>query len=272
MINCREIANDIKRELKAEISDLRRFDPPTLAIIQVGYNEASRRYVIGKIKDCLDVGIAYTLYKKDEDVTETELLATIDLLNDLSYIHGIIVQLPLPKHLDEEKIVNRISPSKDVDGFTPNSPFTPCTPLGVLTLLDKLDIDVKGDLITLVGYGKLVNKPLFQLLSDRGATVAVCRSNTPKRILYQLCRLSDIIITAVGKHGIIDHCCIDDYYPPIVIDCGIEVIDGKQYGDCDTEVYDSIYDVTPRVGGMGLMTRVSLLQNVVKAYRLQEKL
>jgi methylenetetrahydrofolate dehydrogenase (NADP+)/methenyltetrahydrofolate cyclohydrolase len=137
----------------------------------------------------------------------------------------------------------------------------------VLTLLDKLNVDVRGKWVTLVGYGKLVNKPLFPILSDMGATVCVCRSNTRAIDLEILSSFSDIIITAVGKHGIIRGDYLGDMH--IVIDCGIEVIDGKQYGDCEEWVYDCVENVTPRIGGMGLMTRVALMMNVVKAWKEQ---
>ena len=265
MINCKEIANEIKQELKQELNKLS--DAPRLAIIQVGDNAASNRYVKGKIADCEEVGIIPTLFKMEENIREDQIIDLIEDLNNNNGVHGIIVQLPLPPHLNEEKVIHAIAPNKDVDGFVPDSPFTPCTPLGVLTLLDRLGVDVKGKMITLVGYGKLVNKPLFPILSDMGATVCVCRSNTPNRTLEFLCRNSDIIISATGKHGIINEECFWFDYERIIIDCGIQVIDGKQYGDCSEEVYDLVDLVTPRVGGMGLMTRVCLLKNVIEAYK-----
>lgn len=265
MIDCKKIAEEIKQELKQELDKV--VDKPRLAIIQVGDNPASNRYVKGKIADCKEIGIDAELFKFASEVSEDDVLKVIGYLNRNIGVHGIIVQLPLPKHLNEEKILQRIARKKDVDGFTKDSPFTPCTPLGVLTLLEKLNVDVKGKMITLVGYGKLVNKPLFPILSDMGATVAVCRSNTDLYLLQKLCKMSEIIISAVGKHGVIDDYCIWD--ETIVIDCGIEIIDGKQYGDCDLGVYDLIENVTPRISGMGLMTRVALMMNVVKAYKEQ---
>lgn len=261
MIDCKKIAEEIKQEIKQEVDKI--MVVPLLAIVQVGDNEASNRYVKGKITDCREVGIIPVLFKLAEDVPEEDVLKMIEILNENDNVTGIIVQLPLPKHLDEEKIVQGIVPHKDVDGFTPNSPFTPCTPLGVLTLLDRMGVDVKGKVITLVGYGKLVNKPLFPILSDMGATVTVCRRNTKKYDLMRLCRGADIVISAVGKHGILNECYF--WNQAIVIDCGIEVIDGKQYGDCDESVHNYIDNVTPRIGGMGLMTRVALMQNVVQA-------
>lgn len=265
MIDCKKIAEEIKQELKQELDKVA--GKPRLAIIQVGDNEASNRYVRGKRKDCAEVGIVTCPFRYRDDVNEETIIKEIEYLNERKDVHGIIVQLPLPKHLNEEKILQSIDPKKDVDGFTKDSPFTPCTPSGVLTLLEKMGVDVKGRMITLVGYGKLVNKPLFPILSDMGATVAVCRSNTSEQDLSFLCWDSDIVISAVGKHGILDSCSID--MGTIVIDCGIEIIEGKQYGDCHEELYDRVSTITPRIGGMGLMTRAALMMNVVKAWKEQ---
>ena len=265
MIDCKKFSNEIKQELKQELDKVS--GKPRLVIVQVGDNEASNRYVKGKIADCEEVGIRVTLFKMVEGIHEDQVIDLIEDLNDNNDVHGIIVQLPLPQHLNEEKITHAIAPHKDVDGFVPGSPFTPCTPLGVLTLLDKMGVDVKGKMITLVGYGKLVNKPLFPILSDMGATIAVCRSNTDSVIREQLLWMSDIVITAVGKHGLIRS--FDLKMDAIVIDCGIQVIDGKQYGDCDENVYKRRFNVTPRVGGMGLMTRAALMMNVVKAFMMR---
>jgi methylenetetrahydrofolate dehydrogenase (NADP+)/methenyltetrahydrofolate cyclohydrolase len=265
MIDCKSISAEIKRELKEELSGCQV--KPRLAIIQVGDNEASNRYVRGKRKDCEEVGIETCKFKYQENESEDFIIKDIQYLNERADVHGIIVQLPLPKHLNEERILQSIDPKKDVDGFTRDSMFTPCTPLGVLTLLDKMGVDVKGKMITLVGYGKLVNKPLFPILSDMGATVAVCRSNTPFHTLCTLCSVSDIVVSAVGKHETILSWMV--YCNTIVIDCGIEIINGKQYGDCSERIYDFVDDVTPRIGGMGLMTRVALMMNVVKAWKEQ---
>jgi methylenetetrahydrofolate dehydrogenase (NADP+)/methenyltetrahydrofolate cyclohydrolase len=269
MIDCKKIANEIKEELKQIIQTTESLNniTPRLAIIQVGDNPASNNYVKGKIKDCEEIGIIPSLFKLEESVTEDRVIELIERLNANMYVHGIIVQLPLPSHLNEKKITNTVIAKKDVDGFVPNSPFTPCTPLGVLTLLDKLNIDIKGKLITLVGYGKLVNKPLFPILSDMGATVCVCRSNTSPEVLSRLCYISDIVISAVGKHNIIKGRYLN--YRSIVIDCGINVINGKQYGDCTEGIYRDNYNVTPRIGGMGLMTRAALMMNVVRAWKDQ---
>lgn len=270
MIDCKAIANEIKKELKQELNKMS--DKPKLAIIQVGNNPASNNYIKGKIKDCEEIGIEPKLFNFTEDENEDKILETIGYLNRHVGIHGIIVQLPLPSHMDEAKILGRISRKKDVDGFTQNSPFVPCTPLGVLTLLDKLEVDIKGRTIALVGFGKLVNKPLFSILSDMGAIMVVCRSNTPRWKLEFLCKNSDIIISATGVHGIIDKNCISCWpKSQVIIDCGIQVINGKQYGDCSEDIYELVERTTPRINGVGLMTRAALMQNVVKACEEQNK-
>ncbi len=265
MIDCKKIAEEIKQELKQELDKV--VDKPRLAIIQVGDNEASNRYVRGKRKDCEEVGIETCKFKYQENESEDFIIKDIQYLNERADVHGIIVQLPLPKHLNEERILQSIDPRKDVDGFTRDGKFTPCTPLGVLTLLEKMGVDVKGKMVTLVGFGKLVNKPLFPILSDMGATVCVCRSNTSDWYMRNITNMSDIVISAVGKHGLLSNRHF--YKCTIVIDCGIEIIDGKQYGDCTEMVYDYVDRVTPRVGGMGLMTRAALMMNVVKACKEQ---
>lgn len=266
MIDCKEIVNDIKADLKDKIKqlELNRGVKPCLAIIQVGNNPDSNRYVKGKIEDCREVGIQTILYHFD-DITTDQLLYLISELNMTDSVHGIIIQLPLLSHIDEQAVLEQIDETKDVDGFNPNSGFIPCTPKGILTLLNSLQVDLKGKTVTFVGYGKLVNKPLHSIISDSGATCVICRSHTDNDLMQTLCRLSDVIISAVGKHGLITKDCISSVKEQVIIDAGIQVIDKKQYGDCAEEVYDIVNNVTPRVNGVGLLTRASLLQNVFEA-------
>lgn len=270
MINCEQIVNKLKYQLKEEIKQFSR--SPYLAIIQVGDNPASNNYIKGKLKDCEEVGIKAELIKFDDSVGTNTIRNKIINLNMNDGVDGIILQLPLPNVLKEyeSSLTDLIDSQKDVDGFNQNSPFTPCTPLGVLTLLNELNIDLINKNVTLVGYGKLVNKPLCNLLSDKGANVTICRSRTSRLNLVKFIMDSDIIITATGKRNM-----IKPYYLPIekkdliIIDCGINVENGKQYGDCDIGVYDLINLCTPRIKGMGLFTRLSLLQNTVKAYKMK---
>lgn len=272
MIDCASIVNDIKENIKKEVPDFKRI--PCLAIIQVGDNSASNNYVKGKLKDCEEVGIKAELIKLPENVDDNTIRNKIINLNMNESVDGIILQLPLPDHLKkhEYELTSLIDIHKDVDGFRTDSPFIPCTPLGVFTLLDKLNVDLRGKRVTLVGYGNLVNKPLFNLISDKGATVTVCRSHTSKENRNFYCRNSDIIITATGKRNLItkDSLCL--YREQVIIDCGITVEDGKQYGDCSEEVYSIVNLCTPRIKGMGLFTRISLLQNTVKAYKMKYSL
>lgn len=272
MINCEKYENEIKEELKLKIKEENL--SPTLAIVQVGNNKASNNYVRSKLNACDEVGIRALMYKFKENITQADLIEFIQGLNIDKTIDGIIIQLPLPIHLDEYTVTQSINKYKDVDGFKLDSPYIPCTPKGVLTILDKLNIDLVGKNVTLVGYGKLVNKPLMNLLSNKGTTVTVCRSKTPIKQLRKYCKMSDIIVTAVGRNNTINYTCINMLNKPIIIDCGIDIKeeknkDGKtiyrQYGDCNINLYDEIDMITPRLKGMGIMTVVSLLENVVKA-------
>ena len=247
MIDCVSITNRLKKEIKEEVSKFKR--KPCLAIIQVGDDFASKNYVKGKISDCEEVGIETRLMKLPADSTRTVVELVINELNSDSLIDGIILQLPLPEHLRdyEDELTSLIKTSKDVDGFHKDSPFIPCTPMGVMTLLDKLHIDLEGKSVALVGYGKLVGKPLFKFLMNKKATVTV----------------------AVGKRNLITRSSLCLYKNQIIIDCGITVEDGKQYGDCAEEIYNVVNLCTPRIKGIGLFTRVSLLQNTVKAYKIK---
>lgn len=279
MIDCESMVREIKSKIKKEIEDKKI--QPILSIIQIGDNQASNKYIKSKLNSCEEVGIKTILYKLDENIEQYKVLSLIDELNYDTNINGIIVQLPLPAHLDEHIIVNSISRDKDVDGFRYDSPFIPCTPKGIITILNNMNIDLKGKEIVLVGYGKLVNRPLANILSDKGAIITVCRSSTTKGQLFRHCKESDIIITAVGKNGIINKYCFNrpfkDFDQPIVIDCGIEIlktvdkngnIKYKQFGDCDMNLYDYIDNITPRIKGTGIMTVVSLMENTMEAYRL----
>lgn len=264
MIDCKRISQEIKQEVKLKVEHLKSV--PTLEIIQVGDNKASNNYVRGKISDCKEVGIKVIYIKLEENITEQTAKKIIKEANNDISVNGIIVQLPLPPHINKN-IVKEISEKKDVDGFLSESKFTPCTPKGVLSLLNHLHLDIFDKIICMVGYGELVNKPLFQTLSNNGATVIVCRSHTSEHTLKKCCKMSDIIISAVGKNGLIKSDYVNFY--TTVIDCGIDIIEGKQYGDCEISLYEKNPNVTPRVGGMGLMTRASLLENILIAYNIQ---
>lgn len=234
---------------------------PSLLIIQVGDNPASNSYIKGKMKDCEKIGIECRLEKHDEDWYCDEdnlcLLQTIVLQFD-----GVIVQLPIENQTVKEEIYDMILPSQDVDGLIYNK-YKPCTPLGIITLLKKhLEVDLKGKVVTVLGKGELVGKPLIQMLMEEGATVISCNSKTKN--LKQWTQSADIVIGATGVPRLITDEMIGD--ETIVIDAGISFVEGKMYGDCCDDLYErERVRVTSVPGGVGLLTRLSLLQNVVDA-------
>ena len=259
MINCKEIASSYKQKLKDHIDDNNLH--VGLAVIQVGDNPASNSYIKGKKSDCEEVGIKFAHFHYDESVSTKEIVELIKSLNTNDEINGIIVQLPLPEHLNQKEILNSIADEKDVDGFKESSKFIPCTPKGVMMILDNLGRSVDGKICCVIGRGE-VGKPMVDLLTKHNATVIWCNSHTDKTDLYALISVADIIISATGKIGLIKHVIGDK----IVIDVGISRgEDGKLYGDVDKSCYDDSALITPVPGGVGLMTRVALLENTIFA-------
>ena len=264
MISCEEYAKEMKAELKEAISKLKH--KPTLAIIQVGDNLASNSYVNGKKKDCEEVGINCIHVHLPSDVSEDAMVETIFGLNFNPNADGIIVQLPLPDHLDADRITNMIPKLKDVDGFKIDSPFDPCTPKGIIDWLEYNNYDLEGIVACVIGRSKIVGKPLVNMLIDRGATVTCCNSKTlnlPDHTLH-----SDLVISAIGKPK-----CLSFWYfkdGQVVVDVGINRdANGKLCGDVDREnvlVENPLAYVTPVPKGVGLLTRVALLKNVYNAY------
>ena len=249
MIDCKAYADEILDGIKTK---------GHLAVISVGDDPASMSYIKGKRKDCERVGHKFTHHAYPADVREEIVLTMIDMLNDDPDVTGIIVQLPLPRHLDAEKIVNRIAPEKDVDGFRPGSPYAPCTPEGVVHVLKKELGDLTGKRATIIGRGKLVGRPLMQMLLEEDMTVSICHSKTGEGHRNTLAWLSDAVIVAVGKPRCIHlrGVCPDT----VVIDCGVNRDeDGKLCGDvgnCNS------HRITPVPGGVGLMTRAMLMRHV----------
>ena len=233
---------------------------PKLLIIQVGDNPASNSYIKGKIKDCEEVGIKCTLEKHDTDwyYNKDNLRQLQEII--LAY-DGVIVQLPIVDEDIKEKIYDMILPSQDVDGLIYDI-HKPCTPLGIMRLIKHLDIDLKGKVVTVLGKGELVGKPLIQMLMNEGATVISCNSKT--KDLNNWMKQSDIIVAAAGIPKLVTKWSISG--KTIIIDAGINFIDGKMCGDCDKQLYDSaLVHITPVPGGVGLLTRLSLLENVIDA-------
>ena len=273
-------AAQIKEEAKAEIEALNKeFGiTPSLAVIIVGENPASQVYVRNKHKSCEELGIRSIVVEMPENSTKDELIAKIDELNADNSVNGILVQLPLPAAIKthEEEILNRINPLKDVDGFHPynvgklvtGSPtLVPCTPAGIIKMLDLAGIEIEGKEAVIIGRSNIVGKPMLHLLMSRHATVTVCHSRT--RNLAEVTRRADILVAAIGKA----HFVTADMIRPgaVVIDVGINRIAPKKLvGDVDFNAAVEIASaITPVPGGVGLLTVAMLMQNVITATKLQ---
>lgn len=243
----------IKEDIERDFVDAKK---PTLAVIQVGNNEASTRYIRNKKKDCEEVGISFEWYYYEETISENELITEIKDL--LPYIDGMIVQMPLPKHIDVDAIKLAIAPEKDVDGFHPMSWFNPCTPAGIIDyVVNGCGYDFTGKNVTIFGRSDIVGKPLAQMLTNRDATVTLCHSKSKDK--WQFIETADFIVTAVGKPAFLN--CYAIHVP--VVDVGINFDEnGKLVGDC---INTENRDVTPVPGGVGLLTRVALLENTLLA-------
>lgn len=270
LIDGKKVAEHIKLQVKNEIESLEK--DVTLVVIVVGDNPASKVYVNNKKRACEYVGIQSVEYALPEETTEEELLLTIDLLNKHPRINGILVQLPLPKHIDESKVLERIVPEKDVDGFTAINTgklwqgeytLAPCTAMGIIELLDYYNIEIAGKHCVIVGRSNIVGKPLAALLLERDATVTVCHSKTKN--LSEITSKADILISAVGKPKFITWGFVKK--DAIVIDVGINRDEnGKLCGDVDVEnVANKVSLLTPVPGGVGPMTVAMLMKNTLMA-------
>ena len=234
---------------------------PSLLIIQVGDNPASNSYIKGKVKDCEEVGIKCRLEKHDEDWYCDK--DNLDKLQEIIWNYdGVIVQLPIENQTIKEELYDMIAPNQDVDGLIFDF-YKPCTPLGIMRLIQNhLKIDLKGKVVTVLGKGELVGKPLISMLMEEGATVISCNSKT--KDINNWTKQADIIIAAAGVPNLVTKWGIKG--ETVVIDAGINFIDGKMCGDVDKQLYDSaLVNVTPVPGGVGLLTRLSLLENVEEA-------
>lgn len=262
IIDCKSIAQDIKNKIKNIIAE--NDYAPALYIYQVGDNPASNAYIRGKLRDCEEVGIKAELIKLPENITEDELNNKILEDYNWEYVDGIIVQLPLPKHINPQNIY--IPGAADVDGFNSTSPFQPCTPLGVMKIFDSIGYDLDGKNVLVCGQSDIVGRPLVNMLIKRHCNVISVNSTGSymKNTAY-VTKLANVVVSAVGKRNFISH--IDLFNTDICIDVGINYDEnGKQHGDCANEVYDmKDIKVTPRIGGVGLMTRAMLLYNVCVA-------
>lgn len=270
ILDGKALAKSIKDELKNKIIASKK--QVSLAVILVGEDPASCIYVRNKTNDCNEIGINSLEYKLPASTTQDELMSLIDKLNNDDSVHGILVQFPLPKGLDESAVVKAISPKKDVDGFSKinvggvlmndKDCFISCTPAGALELIKSSGIDITGKNAVVVGRSNNVGKPMALLLLNEGATVTVCHSKTQN--LAEITKNADILVCAVGKAHMITKDMVKK--GAVVIDIGISRIDGKQVGDVDFEnVSQIVYAITPNPGGTGPMTRAMLMYNTVKA-------
>ena len=273
ILSGKEVSARIKAELKEEADKLKaKGIMPGLAVIIVGDDPASRVYVNNKKKACEELGILSEEYALAADTKEDELLALIDRLNGDDKISGILVQLPLPDGLDEEKVINRINPKKDVDAFHPvnvgkimigNYDFVPCTPAGVMELIAESGIDISGKECVIVGRSNIVGKPMSMLLLHKNGTVTVCHSKT--RDLKEVTRRADILVVAVGRPEFITGDMIKE--GAVVIDVGINRLENKKLvGDVEFESAEKVASaITPVPGGVGPMTIAMLMKNTLKA-------
>ena len=277
IIDGKLVSKKIREELSAEIAEFKASGKtPGLAVIVVGDDPASAVYVRNKHKACLEVGITSYQIEYPKETTEAELLAKIDELNADPAVNGILVQLPLPKHINEDNVINRISPLKDVDAFHPENvgkimigkyTFLPCTPAGIVELLKHYNVEVEGKKCVVVGRSNIVGKPMSLLLLERNGTVTICHSRT--KDLSDITREADIVVVAIGRANFLTA----DMVKPgaVVIDVGINRMpDGKLAGDVDfAEVEKIASKITPVPGGVGPMTITMLLKNTLAAAKMQ---
>lgn len=277
ILDGKKVKKELLKELKHNLELLQ--EKLSLVVIQVGDNEASNIYVNQKRKMALEVGLNFRHIKLNENIKEEELLELIDELNNSEDVTGIMVQMPLTEGIDAKKIQNAILPEKDVDGLTDmnmgklahndESALVACTANGVMNILDYYGIDVKGQNVVIVGRSDLVGKPLQALMLNKDATVTVCHSKT--KDLKSYTSKADILVVAIGKANYIKKNDVKD--GAVIVDVGINRIDGKIYGDVDFEsVKDKVSYITPVPGGVGQMTVASLGQNTYKAHMLKKDL
>lgn len=275
IISGKVLAKDKRIAMAKETNELKGLGvTPGLAVILVGNNPASQSYVKAKQKACQETGITSVLQEFPETVSEEALLQEIDRFNNDQSIHGILVQLPLPQHIDETAVIEKISPEKDVDGFHPinigrmmigQESFLPCTPFGIVEMVKSKNINIEGKHVVVVGRSNIVGKPVGQLFLNEHATVTYCHSRTTN--LKEMTKQADILIAAVGKANFIDA----DYVKAgaVVIDVGVNRLEtGKLCGDVVFEDVKSVAGyLTPVPGGVGPMTITMLLHNTIQAAR-----
>lgn len=273
MLTCKEYAEMKKKELKEYITE--KGLHPTLVVIQVGDRPESNSYIRGKMRDCEEVGIECVVKKYPENISEERLIGHIREANRDIKVHGIIIQLPLPDHIDVKRIQSWIVGGKDVDGFGELSPFDPCTPAGVIGYLKAIDYEFEGKDALVIGRSDIVGKPLAHMLTDLDCTVTFAHSKT--KDIDSKIEAVDILFTCIDK---IEYYSIDyfdpKFHPDVIIDIGLGVgMDGKLHGNIRQSTVETLKRLCPDdiiisgTGGVGLLTRVALLENVIKACEMQ---
>lgn len=280
IIDGKALAQKIRMDLKEEVQNLKNKGiNPKLAVIMVGNNPASKVYVKNKSKACEEIGVDYEEFLMDENTTMEELLNLIEELNNRNDINGILLQSPIPNHLDINQAFNKIDYKKDVDGFHPinvgklsigQDCFISCTPFGVIKMLEEYNIQTQGKNVVILGRSNIVGKPLIQCMLQKNATVTVCHSKTEN--LKEITKNADILIAAIGKAKFVTNDMVKD--GAVIIDVGINrTEEGKLVGDVDFEnVQEKASYITPVPGGVGPMTIAMLMTNVVKAAKEMNKI
>lgn len=257
----KEYVRDKKQKLKEKIDNLSI--KPCFAIVQVNDDEASNAYIRGKLKDASEVGIEAKLFKLSSNSTQDDVLKQIDVINKDDTYHGLIVQMPLPKQIDEELIKRSVYYKKDIDGFSPLSWLNACTPSGILHYLKDNNIEIKGKNAVVIGRSNIVGRPMARLLLNESANVTVLHSKTSEDDMRFYVEHADIIVVAVGKKYFLDN-RFNYKKSAVIIDVGINRIDGHLYGDVVPNLDVKLQ--TPVPGGVGLLTRLALLNNLMEAY------
>ena len=289
IIDCKSIAQKYKDMAKAKVNCMwNEKIIPCLYIVQVGDNPASNAYIRGKLKDSEEVGIHAELIKLPENTTEEQIQKEIDdcqdtyMVDGFEYVcSGIILQLPVPEHINVKNI--KIPDWADVDGFNKNSEFYPCTPLGVMKIFDSIGYNLDGKIAMIIGQSPIVGAPLCDMLMKRHCNVISINSSMERYIREEMLLRADVLITAAGRMNLITENDLDCKWsagingyentgscPDLIIDVGINYKDGKQYGDCSEELrsekYNHCFEITPRIGGVGLMTRAILMCNTAHVF------
>ncbi len=272
IIDGKKIRDEIKNNLIDEIKNLD--EKLKLVVIQVGDNPASDIYVRNKKKLCEETGIIFE-HKKYDSIDEEALIKEIEKLNNDEQVTGILVQLPLPKEINETRVIEKIDYKKDVDGLTSKNignlyskqrGIIPCTAYGIMKIFDYENIPLEGKNVVLIGRSKLVGIPLISLLLNKNATVTICHTKTKN--IKEITKKADILIVAAGKKGLVTKDMINNN--TIIIDVGINREDGKIYGDVDKNVIESCNAITPVPGGVGPLTVIMLVNNVLECYKIQK--